>query len=219
MNVFDIIGPIMVGPSSSHTAGAVRIGRIARALLNEEPCKVQITFHGSFARTYKGHGTDKAILGGLLGMRPDDRRIKDSLELAKQMGMSYCFKTADLGDVHPNTVLISTMGSSGEKLEVLGSSVGGGNVLIRRVNGLEVDFTGANNTLLVFHRDTPGAVAAVTQLLAREGINIAQMKVFRFYRGGNAVMVIETDQSVQYGLTESIKELSFVTFTTIIPAV
>jgi L-serine dehydratase len=219
MNVFDIIGPIMVGPSSSHTAGAVRIGRIARALLNEEPCKVQITFHGSFARTYKGHGTDKAILGGLLGMRPDDRRIKDSLELAKQMGMSYCFKTADLGDVHPNTVLISTMGSSREKLEVLGSSVGGGNVLIRRVNGLEVDFTGANNTLLVFHRDTPGAVAAVTQLLAREGINIAQMKVFRFYRGGNAVMVIETDQSVQYGLTESIKELSFVTFTTIIPAV
>ena len=202
MNVFDIIGPIMVGPSSSHTAGAVRIGRIARALLNEEPCKVQITFHGSFARTYKGHGTDKAILGGLLGMRPDDRRIKDSLELAKQMGMSYCFKTADLGDVHPNTVLISTMGSSREKLEVLGSSVGGGNVLIRRVNGLEVDFTGANNTLLVFHRDTPGAVAAVTQLLAREGINIAQMKVFRFYRGGNAVMVIETDQSVQYGLTE-----------------
>lgn len=219
MNVFDIIGPIMVGPSSSHTAGAVRIGRIARALLNEEPCKVQITFHGSFARTYKGHGTDKAILGGLLGMRPDDRRIRDSLELAKQMGMSYCFKTADLGDVHPNTVLISATGSSGEKLEVLGSSVGGGNVLIRRVNGLEVDFTGANNTLLVFHKDTPGAVAAVTQLLAREGINIAQMKVFRFYRGGNAVMVIETDQSVQYGLTESIKELSFVTLATIIPAV
>lgn len=218
MNVFDIIGPVMVGPSSSHTAGAVRIGRIARFLLNEEPLNVRIVFHGSFAKTYKGHGTDRAILAGLLGMLPDDRRIKDSLTFANNMGMSYSFATADLGDVHPNTVLISLKGKSGRELEILGSSIGGGRIIINKINGLEVNFRGEGHTLVVFHNDMPGAVAAVTHILARGCINIAQMKISRSCRGGKAIMIIETDQLIDNELMMSIRSINCVTFAVVVPS-
>ncbi len=211
MNIFDIIGPIMIGPSSSHTDGAVKIGRIARELLGEEPKKVLVQFHGSFAETYRGHGTDKAIIAGLMGMMPDDLRIRDSLSLADHMKWSYSFETVNLKNVHPNTVLIEATGATGKSVKVTGSSIGGGNIVMKRLNGLEVEFTGDYNTLVVFHKDTQGTIAMVTSLIGQEGINIAQMKMYRMHRGGGAIMVIETDQRFSEDLLFTITELPNVT--------
>jgi L-serine dehydratase len=216
MNVFDIIGPVMVGPSSSHTAGAVRIGRMVRALLAEEPVEAVIAFHGSFARTYKGHGTDKAIIAGLLGMLPDDLQIRDSLELAGQKGLQYRFEMLELKDAHPNTVQIETAGRTGKIVKVQGASVGGGNILIQKLNGLEVEFTGQYHTLVICHKDTPGAIAAVTNLLAYSEVNIAQMKVYRSHRGGEAMMVIETDQEIGEELRSMLGKLPKITSVTAI---
>jgi L-serine dehydratase len=196
MNVFDIIGPVMVGPSSSHTAGAVRIGRIVGELLDEQPVDVVIGLHGSFARTYKGHGTDKAIIAGLMRMYPDDGRIRNSMELARKAGMEYRFEGVFLKDAHPNTAIIIAVGRTGKKITVQGSSVGGGRIIITKINDMDVEFAGEYNTLIISHKDTPGVVAAATDLLARRDINIANMKVYRSYRGGNAMMIIETDQKV-----------------------
>lgn len=207
MNVFNIIGPIMVGPSSSHTAGAARIGLIARRLLNEDLVKAKITLYGSFAQTYRGHGTDKAILAGLMEMDTDDERIRDSLILAKQAGIDYEFEIGIIKDEHPNTVLISIEGISGKIVTVLGSSIGGGNIVISRVNSLDVEFTGQYNTLIISHQDSPGAIASVTNLLACNNINIASMKVYRSSRGGDAIMVIETDQEIKQELTAIIGHL------------
>lgn len=207
MNVFDIIGPVMVGPSSSHTAGAVRIGRIARGLLGEQPVDVVIELHGSFAETYKGHGTDKAILAGLMEMLPDDERIKSSLELAQKEGISYKFKTVVIRDAHPNTARITAVGQTGKKVVIQGASIGGGNIVINKINDMDVEFTGVYNTLVIAHKDTPGAIAAVTNLLAYYDINIANMKVFRPYKGSDAMMVIETDQEVSCELEALIGHL------------
>ena len=209
-NVFDIIGPIMIGPSSSHTAGAVRLGMIARALLGENPIRAQIKLHGSFARTYRGHGTGKALVAGLLGLAPDDLRIKDSLELAKEQGLTYSFELLDLGDYHPNTTLIGLTGIS-SALSLLGSSVGGGKVQIHRINGLPAEFTADYDTLIVYHKDTPGVIAAVTSLLAGHSINIAQMKVYRSHRGGRSVIVLETDEQVDEKLYQQVKAVPNVT--------
>lgn len=219
MNVFDIIGPVMVGPSSSHTAGAVRLGRIARSLLGEEPIEAILHLHGSFARTYQGHGTDKALIGGLLGLGTDDRRIRNSLELAGEKGLSYRLQCAQLGAVHPNTVLFELRGRSGKRLSVLGSSVGGGNILIRKINDLAVEFSGQYHTLVVAHEDVPGAVGSVTTMLGREGINIAQMKVYRSYRGGAAMMVVETDQDLSDPLLKMIEGLPLIKSTRVIAPV
>ena len=201
----------MIGPSSSHTAGAVRLGIIARALLGESPACAQIKLHGSFARTYRGHGTDKALIAGLLGFTPDDLRIKDSLQLAAEQGLSYSFEPVDLGDVHPNTTLIELKGISGKLLSLLGSSVGGGRVQIHRINGLPAEFTGEYDTLIVYHKDTPGVIAAVTSLLASHNINIAQMKVYRSHRGGRSVIVLETDEQVDEKLCRQVKAVPNVT--------
>ena len=208
MNVFDIIGPIMVGPSSSHTAGAVRIGKIARAVAGGQPAAVTIEFYGSFAQTYKGHGTDKAIIAGLLGMAPDDERIKDSLELARELGMAFKFRKSHNKEVHPNTALISTVDQTGKKTIVQGSSVGGGRIVVNRINEINVKFNGEYYTLLVPHNDTPGMIAAVTNLLADQGINIAEMNVYRSHRGGEAMMVIETDQAVKGELVSLIEAVN-----------
>lgn len=216
MNVFDIIGPVMVGPSSSHTAGAVRIGSVVRRLLGEEPVNVVIRLHGSFAQTYKGHGTDKALIGGLMGMSPDDERIRNSLELAGKVGMIYKFETAMIKDVHPNTACIMAEGKSGKRVVVQGASVGGGNILVEKINEMNVEITGQYNTLIIFHWDTPGAIAAVTNLLAYSDINIANMKVYRSYRGGEAIMVIETDQEVSSELEVLIEKLPKVISATLI---
>lgn len=217
MNVFNIIGPIMVGPSSSHTAGAVRIGRVARRLLGEEPSEVTASFHGSFARTYRGHGTDRAVLAGIMDMAPDDMRIRDSMSIAEKKGILYKFLTTELKDAHPNTVLIEVKGISGKIIKVVGSSVGGGNISIKQINGIDVDFSGQYNTLIIKHDDVPGTIAAVTNILSgKKEINIAFMRVYRTRRGGKAIMIIETDQTIPDSIKESIQALPVVSGVTII---
>lgn len=195
-SVFDIIGPVMVGPSSSHTAGAVRLGRLARAVLGETPVHADIGLHGSFASTGTGHGTNLALVAGLLGFAPDDPDIKDALVLAADAGLEVSFHTVKLGQAHPNTALFVLTAADGRKVELQGSSLGGGDVLLSRIDTYDVEVTGELPLLLVFHVDRPGEVAAVTSVLAEEGVNIARMQVSRERRGANALMLIETDAGV-----------------------
>lgn len=193
MNVFDIVGPVMVGPSSSHTAGAARIGLMARALLGGAPVRAEILLHGSFAKTYRGHGTDKALAAGILGFQPDDMRLRDSLSLARRAGLEVSFSTAVLEDAHPNTALITLADRNGHTVSVQGASVGGGNILVTRINGMAVELTGQYTTLIVLHRDTPGTIAAVTEEMGRHGVNICNFRLARREKGGVAVMTIEVD--------------------------
>ena len=216
MNIFDIIGPVMIGPSSSHTAGAVKIGRVIRALLGEEPVYVVVKFHGSFAKTYKGHGTDKAIIAGIMDMLPDDRRIRDSLELARQANIHFTFEEVTLEGAHPNTALVMAKTKEGHTVTIEGASVGGGNIIIHKIDDLKVEFTGHYNTLIIYHDDAPGAIAAVSNLLAHNHINIASMKVYRSFRGGDAIMIIEMDQDVSDELNLLIKELPEIQGSTLI---
>lgn len=209
MDVFDMIGPVMIGPSSSHTAGAVKIGRMARQFFGEQPEYAQITLYGSFAQTGSGHGTDKAIVAGLLDYSYDDERIRDSFRFAKQTGLSVSFQTAELKNAHPNTALI-TLKKGKKVLSLTGSSIGGGSIRIDNINGFDVDFSGSYNTLLILHEDTPGAIASVTGLVAENRINIASMKMYRTRRGGDAMMVIETDQVINPDLMKRISGLSVV---------
>jgi L-serine dehydratase len=196
MNIFDILGPVMVGPSSSHTAGAVRIGRIARQLLGGRPDVARIHLHGSFAATGAGHGTDRAIVAGLMGMQPDDIRIPDSFEIAKKDGMQFTIDKVDLKDAHPNTALLELETSEGNKLKIRACSVGGGRIQVNQLDDIDVSFTGETNTLIVYNKDKPGLVAEVTSTMACKKVNIATMQIFRDKRGGIAVMVVETDQSI-----------------------
>lgn len=219
MNIFDIVGPIMIGPSSSHTAGATKIGRATRALLEQEPVSVSVKFHGSFAKTYKGHGTDKAIIAGLMGMLPDDERIRDSLQLAQKSGIDYNFEEVVLDEAHPNTVVITATATDGTTVTVQGASVGGGNIMINKIDGLDVEFTGNYNTLIIYHTDAPGAIAAVSHLLAHGKINIASMKVYRSYRGGDAIMIIEMDQVIDPQLNLLIKALPGIKGSTLIKSI
>ena len=166
MNVFNIIGPVMIGPSSSHTAGAVRLGRVANKLTDNKPLKrVEITLSGSFAQTYKGHGTDRALLAGIMGYHSYSAEIRDALEIAKQRGIEYTFLKEDIKGAHPNTARIHFILEDGEEGTVQGASIGGGNILVSQVNGMNVEFNGENNTILVMHQDKPGVIAAVTQLM------------------------------------------------------
>lgn len=196
MNLLDIIGPVMVGPSSSHTAGAVKIGRACQKLLAEKIIDAQIFFHGSFLATGKGHGTDKALVAGLLGMQVDDPSIPQSFEIAQKEGMHFTLSGIDLGDVHPNSVKMKLTGESGRILEVIAASVGGGQIQICQLDGLTVNFSGDSPTLIVQHMDKPGYVTEVTSMLSCKSINIATMQLYRAARGGNAVMVIECDEEV-----------------------
>lgn len=196
MNLLDIVGPVMVGPSSSHTAGAVKIGRVSRKLLAEKIKKADIFFHGSFLATGKGHGTDKAIVAGLLGMKVDDPAIPHSFEIAEKEGLEFTLSGIDLGDVHPNSVKIDLTGVSGRTLEVVAASVGGGRIEVCRLDGLTANFSGDYPTLIVHNLDQPGHVTAVTKVLAEHAVNIAAMQLYRAGRGGNAVMVLECDQEI-----------------------
>ena len=186
----------MVGPSSSHTAGAVRIGYIARRLLREEPKRIDLKLHGSFAATGNGHGTIKAIVAGLLGMREDDMRIPRALDIAKDKKILVDISAVRLKEAHPNSVLINLETDNGDTLEVEGSSIGGGRVVIREIDGLSVNFSGELPTLIVNHDDQPGHIAEITTILAQLKLNIAKMQVYRSERGGSAVAVIETDNSI-----------------------
>ena len=183
MNLLDIIGPVMVGPSSSHTAGAVKIGRVCRKLLAEEITEAEILFHGSFLATGKGHGTDKALVAGLLGMEVDNPQIPHSFEIAKERGMKFSLGGIDLGDVHPNSVKINLTGVSGRTLEIIAASVGGGQIQICQIDGLTANFSGDYPTLIVHNVDQPGHVTEVTSMLAHKSVNIATMQLYRSGRG------------------------------------
>ncbi len=207
IGLFDVLGPVMIGPSSSHTAGAVRLGNIARQISGGNLAQVDFYLHGSLAKTYQGHGTDKALLGGVLGFKPDDERIADSFAIAGQQGIKYDFHTADLGNVHPNTVKIVTQDTDGKTYELVGSSVGGGKISISSLNGMQVEFTGQYPTIITSHHDRPGVLAHVGALLSKHGINIAFLRVFRQLRGSDACMVVETDQPVSEPILEQLRGL------------
>ena len=184
INIFDMMGPVMVGPSSSHTAGAARIGNMGRTLLGEEVARADIGLHGSFAETGFGHGTDRALLAGLLGMKPDDLRIPNAYEEANRAGMAYSFRTVELRDAHPNTALLELTGKSGKQLTLQASSIGGGAIVVNKIDGIDVNFTGDFNTLIVRNQDESGSVAAITSILSQVHINVANMSVNRHRRGG-----------------------------------
>ncbi len=205
-SMFDVVGPNMIGPSSSHTAGACRIGKAAYKMAGEDIKKVTFLLHGSFGKTYRGHGTDKALVGGILGFDPDDERIKYSFDLAKEKGIEFTFKEENLGEVHSNTVKIIVEKSNGETLELKGSSIGGGNIVVNEINGLEIEFTGEYETLIISHVDKPGVIAKVTAVLALYDINIAFMRVYRYTKGQNAFMIIETDNEITPEIVTYIKK-------------
>lgn len=205
-DVFSIIGPGMVGPSSSHTAGAVRLGRVARHLFGSRPERVEITLYGSFAETYRGHGTDLALIAGLLDFDTDDLRIRQAAELAEEAGMEVVFQTSAKAPAHPNTARLVLHGG-GRSDSVTGSSIGGGNIEITSVNDYDVKFTANYPTLLVFHKDRPGMIAAITQLLSARQVNISTMDVDRKGRSEDALTVIETDEAVPDLLRQLISQL------------
>lgn len=195
----------MVGPSSSHTAGAVRIGLLSRRLLGSQPVSVSLLLHGSFAATGAGHGTDKALVAGLLGMQPDDPNIPRSFSLAEQAGMELTIGTVVLRGAHPNTVVLKVTNAQGRTLEINASSLGGGRVKVNSLDGLEASFTGDYPTLIIRNEDRPGLVADVAQLLSDRNVNIATMQLYRDRRGGLAVMVIESDQAIYPATVERLR--------------
>lgn len=194
MNIFDIIGPVMIGPSSSHTAGAARLGKLARNIFGEEFFQADITLYNSFAKTGKGHGTDKAIVAGILGMEPDDENIKKAIELSREFGIEVNFSFEDLNrEVHPNTARVRLYGKE-NTMSITGCSLGGGRVMIQDIDGFKTEFTGDFNTIISIQRDKPGIVAYVASYLAQNNVNIAQMKLSRKSKGDMALMIIETDE-------------------------
>jgi L-serine dehydratase len=193
MNVFDIIGPVMIGPSSSHTAGAVRIGRTGLGILGEDVAKAGIGLAGSFAQTYRGHGTDRALIAGLLGMFPDDERIRDSFDVARERGLEFSISEVKIPRSHPNTVKLHLTGKSGKECALQGASIGGGNILIHSVNEMETEFSSEADTLIIAHKDMPGMIAEVTGLMADRGVNIGNFKLNRPHKGFQAVMTVEID--------------------------
>ena len=207
MNLFDILGPIMVGPSSSHTAGAVRMGSMARALLGQPPVKARLLLHGSFASTGKGHGTHQALVAGLLGLSPDDARVPDSFAMAEELGLDFSFDTISFRNAHPNSALIQLEGADGSTMEVAASSLGGGRIRVFQVNGLPCSFGGELPTLVVHNTDQPGCVSQVTGVLARRGLNVATLQLNRDGRGESAVMVIESDHVIYESAADEIRAL------------
>lgn len=206
--LFEIIGPRMVGPSSSHTAGAVRIGNMARKIAGGEVKKAELTLYGSFAETGRGHGTDKALCAGILGLAPDDERLRYSMLLAQEAGVEVAVIFSDETLDHPNTARIRITAPDGRETEVVGASIGGGNIRINELNGMNVEFSGDYPTLIVRHRDVPGVINHVTLVLAKEKVNIAFMQVFRQVRNLDAYMIIETDSPVSQEVCELIRSWS-----------
>ena len=194
ISVFDVMGPNMIGPSSSHTAGAARIGFLAQKMINGPLKKVEFTLYGSFSRTYKGHGTDRALLGGIMGFSTDDMRIRNSFEIAEKKGLEFTFTPNELEtDIHPNTVDIHMVNESGQEMTVRGESLGGGKVRIVRINSVQVDFTCEYSAVIVTHQDKPGVVAYITKCLSDRNVNIAFMRLFRESKGEIAYTIVESD--------------------------
>ena len=204
MRLFDVLGPVMIGPSSSHTAGAAKIGYTAQKLLGEIPVDADIGLYGSFATTGKGHGTDRALVAGLLGLRPDDPRLPDSFALAEEQGMKFNIHPVELRSAHPNTAVLTLQSRSGRVLSLKAASVGGGRIRVTEIDGVPADFGGDSNTLIIHNEDTPGCIAEVTMSLALRRINIASMQVFRAGTGSYAVMVLECDSHIPHPLEQQL---------------
>lgn len=213
--IFDIIGPTMVGPSSSHTAGAAKVAYICRKIFGRPIAKATFYLHGSFAQTYQGHGTDKALVGGVCGLKPDDPRIATAFDVAREAGIHIEFYKRDLGEVHPNTVKIAFEADDGYRQEMMGSSIGGGKAKIIAIDTIDVSITGRYATLIAQHIDLPGFVANISNILAAHDINIAFMKLFRQTKGEHAVIVIETDDTIPkdaLAQIEALEHLNKLTF-------
>lgn len=208
MKLFDILGPVMIGPSSSHTAGAVKMGLMARKLLREAPVEAQIDMYGSFIATGAGHGTDRALVAGLLGMQPDDLRIRDSFTIAKEQGLHYRFGEAQLKNAHPNTVVIHAKGKSGAEIMVQVCSLGGGRIQVQKLDGVDTVFNFEYNTLIVYNEDKPGCIAEVTAVMEKNHVNVATMHLCRSGKGGMAIMVIECDQTIPQIAADNIAALA-----------
>lgn len=218
-SVFDMIGPVMIGPSSSHTAGVVRIGSVARKILGTNPDSVEITFYNSFARTYEGHGSDRAIIAGLLGYKTDDIRIKTAFDEAEAAGLNFTFRSlGNASTMHPNTVMVHATGG-GKSASIIGESRGGGVIRITEVNGFSANFSATHNTLIISARDKKGAIAFIATLLANEECNIATMSVTRKGKNDVACHFIETDSSIVKPTLDYIRSLAWVKEVTFIPEI
>ena len=205
IGIFDVLGPIMIGPSSSHTAGAARLGKIAGTIVNKPIKEVSFLLHGSFRETYKGHGTDRALVAGILGFLPDDPNLKDSISIANEKGIIIRFLPADLGQVHPNTVKFLIKDIDDIEWEVLGSSIGGGLVEIHEINGKKVKITGEYPTIITCHDDVPGTVSKISTLFYENKINIAFMSLSRNQKGKDATMTLEVDTNISDEIINEIK--------------
>ena len=207
ISAFDVLGPNMIGPSSSHTAGAVAIALLAQKMIAGQIIEAEFTLYGSFSRTYRGHGTDRALLGGIMGFKTDDRRIRDSFSIAQQRGLRYSFLTNEKDkDVHPNTVDIRMVNDRNQEMTVRGESLGGGKVRIVKINQVDVDFTGEYSAVIVIHQDTPCVVAYITKCLSDRNINIAFMRLFRESKGEIAYTIVESDGKLPENIVPAIRE-------------
>lgn len=207
ISVFDVLGPNMIGPSSSHTAGAAVIGALAGKIMTPPIKKVEFTLYGSFAKTYQGHGTDRALLGGVMGFATDDTRIRDSFRIAQERGIAYTFTPNETEtDIHPNTVDIRMENETGQVMTVRGESLGGGKVRIVRINGVSVDFTGEYSSVIVIQQDQPGVVAHITKVISDLGINIAFLRLFRDAKGHTAYTIVESDSRLPEDILDALRE-------------
>lgn len=217
ISIFDVIGPNMIGPSSSHTAGALRIALLAYKIAERDIKEAKFILYGSFAQTYRGHGTDRALLAGIMGFGTEDERIKDAFEHADKQGIKYSFETNETNkNVHPNTVEIIIKNSRGEEKSIMGESIGGGNVQIKQINGVDVLFTGKYSTIIVRQKDRKGVVAHITKALSDCEINIAFMRLYRTQKGETAYTIIEADQKIDSNVAKKIMECENIEDTTII---
>ncbi len=207
ISVFDVLGPNMIGPSSSHTAGAAVIAYLAQKMINGPLTKVHFTLYGSFAQTYRGHGTDRALLGGIMGFSTDDMRIRDSFEIATERGLEFSFTPNEIEtDIHPNTVDILMENAAGQQMKIRGESLGGGKVQITRINQVKVVFTGEYSAVIVIHQDKPGVIAHITKCLSDRNVNIAFMRLFREKKGHTAYSIVESDGNLPEDVTASLLE-------------
>ena len=205
ISVFDVLGPNMIGPSSSHTAGAAKIAYLAQKMITGPLLQVDFTLYGSFARTYRGHGTDRALLGGMMGFTTDDMRIRNSFEIAETEGIAFTFQpNEEETDVHPNTVDIHMVNKAGQEMTVRGESLGGGKVRISRINKVQVDFTGEYSAVIVIQKDRPGVVAHITKALSDRNVNIAFMRLFREGKGDVAYTIVESDGHLPENIREEL---------------
>lgn len=207
VSVFEIMGPVMIGPSSSHTAGAEKLGKAASSILDKSFDSVEFYLHGSFAKTYKGHGTDKALVAGILGMNADDERLRDSLQIAEQRGIKVEFIEADLGEVHPNTAKIVMKNKDVVLLTLVGSSIGGGNIIINEIDGSELEISGQYPVIIATYKDVRGMISKITGVIASNLVNIATLKVSRSSKGEVATTVIETDNAATTTIVDQISQI------------